>query len=44
MKLTEEEQELIEAMRNYRASRGRMDHPEEQEWFIKQLFDNLMGW
>ena len=44
MKLTTEEQELIEALRIYKASRGRMNHPEEQEWLIQQLFDNLMGW
>lgn len=43
MVLTKEEKELIEAMRNYKASQGRMNHPEEQEWYINQLIDQLMG-
>lgn len=42
VKLTEKEQDLIEAIRNYRNSKGRLDS-QDQEWYIVQLFNELMG-
>lgn len=42
MTLTEKEKDLIEAIRNYKASHGRMSS-DDQEWYINQLLADLMG-
>lgn len=42
-KLTEKEKELIEAVWNFKASRGWMENPDEFEWYIYQLLHELMG-
>ena len=41
MKLTEKEKDLIEAIRNYKASKSRMTNPEEYEWYIQRLIAEL---
>lgn len=42
-RLTKKEKELIEAIRNFKASRGWMENPTEFEWYIYQLLHELMG-
>lgn len=42
-RLTKKEKDLIEAIRNFKASKGRMEHPIEFEWYIYQLLHELMG-
>ena len=42
-RLTTQEKDLIEAIRNFRASQGRMENQWEFEWYIYQLLHELMG-
>jgi len=42
-RLTKKEKDLIEAIRNFKASRGRMENQFEFEWYIYQLLHELMG-
>lgn len=41
-KLTDKEKDLIEAIRNFRASKGYMEKQFEFEWYIYQLLHELM--
>lgn len=42
-KLSKKEKDLIEAIRNFKASRGRMEMQDEFEWYIYELLHELMG-
>lgn len=42
-KLTEKERDLIEAIRNFRASEGRLERQEEFKWYIFETLFELMG-
>ncbi len=42
-RLNKKEKDLIEAIRNFKASRGRMEMQWEFEWYIYQLLHELMG-
>jgi len=42
MKLTEREKDLIEAIRNFRASKGRMAMQDQFEDYIKKTLAELM--
>lgn len=42
-RLNEKEKDLIEAIRSFRASEGRMEMQAEFEWYIYQLLHDLMG-
>lgn len=41
-KLNEKETELIEMIRNFRASKGRMEKEQEFQWEIERLLYELM--
>lgn len=41
-RLNEKEKDLIEAIRNFRASKGRMDDESEYEWLINYYLHQLM--
>lgn len=41
-RLTEKEKDLIEAIRNFKASKGRMENQFEFEWLINKLLHELM--
>lgn len=43
MAFTEKERELIEAIRNFKASKGRMEHKEEFLMYIYKMVDELLG-
>lgn len=40
--LNETEKDLIEAIRNFNASKGRMEQESEYEWLIYYYLDKLM--
>lgn len=42
-RLTKQEKDLIEAIRNFKASLGRMENQFEFEWYIYYLLHKLMG-
>lgn len=42
MKLNEKEKDLIESIRNFRASKGRMEKESEFEWLIYKYLHELM--
>lgn len=42
-RLNEKEEELIEAIRNFNASKGWMENPTEFEYYILGLVYELMG-
>lgn len=42
-RLNKKEKDLIEAIRNFKASRGRMEMQDEFEWYIYKLLHELMG-
>ena len=42
MKVTEKEKELIEAIRNFKASKGRMEKEFEFIWYIRRLLDEML--
>lgn len=41
-RLNEKEKDLIEAIRNFKASRGRMEKESEYEWLINYYLTQLM--
>ena len=41
-RLTNKEKELIEAVRNFKASKGRMEQQAEFEWYIYRTLHELM--
>ena len=42
-RLNKKEKDLIEAIRNFKASRGSMEMQAEFEWYIYKLLHELMG-
>ncbi len=42
MELNEKEKELIEAIRNFKASKGRMENKKEFRFYINRLVRELM--
>lgn len=41
-RLTQKEMDLIEAVRNFKASKGRMEKQNEFEWYIYRTLHELM--
>ncbi len=40
--LSKKEEDLIEAIRNFKASKGWMENPNEFEWLIHRYVDELL--